>query len=164
MMEVKNYITLPEIVPPGDLKAWRDNITKVCIADCPPEVVEFIEALAAKLDDFVQIRKFHILISGYDLLLGGLKEVNGEAINPWDIYPTPVPYMIAADHRAWMYRLFKRKGKEGLISFCKVKVKGTELERLLDVLNVHVFYQVNPEFKRVMEKIMASKKMESRFD
>lgn len=163
-MEWSHRIKLPEIIPQAELEAWRNKIAKVGIDKCPPEVIEFIDALAAKLDDFIRIRTEDVLISGYDLLLGGMKEIRGEPINPWEVYPTPLPYMVAADHRAAMYRIFHRKGKQGLIDFCKVKVKGTELERVLQILNIVVFRKERPEFKKIMDEISASQKLESNID
>lgn len=162
--ELAQHIRLPEIIPQDELAAWRENIAKVAVDKCPPEVVEFIDALAAKLDDFIRIKTEYVNTSGEDLLLGGVKEINGEPVNAWDTYPTLLPYMVAADHRAAMYRIFNRKGKQGLIDFCQVKVKGTELERTLQILNVIVFHQERSEFKTIMDDIRASQKLETKLD
>ena len=161
MMEGMQKVRLPEIIPQDELTAWRNTIAKMAVDQCPPEVVEFIDALAGKLDDFIRIRTEDVLISGEDLLLGNIREVHGEPVRPWGQYPTPLPYMVAADHRAAMYRIFHRKGKQGLIDFCKVKVQGTELERVLQILNVVVFRQERTEFREMMDVIKASQKMES---
>lgn len=160
-MDWSQRIKLPEIIPQDELVAWRNNIGKVGIDTCPPEVIEFIDALADKLDDFIRIRTEDVVISGEDLLLGNVKEIGGERVYPWGEYNTPLPYMVAADHRAAMYRIFRRKGKQGLIDFCRAKVQGTELERILQILNVIVFHQARPEFQKIMNEINASQKLES---
>jgi hypothetical protein len=154
-------IKLPQIVPPEDLAEWRRNIRKVGFGECPPEVVDFIEVLADKLDDFIRIRTEQVMVSGEDLLLGNVKEVRGEPVYAGINYPTPLPYMVAADHRAAMYRIFHRKGKQGLIDFCKAKVHGTELERILQVLNIIIFKEERPEFRKMMDEIEAAPKIES---
>lgn len=163
-MDWGQRIKLPEIIPQDELIAWRNNIGKVGIDTCPPEVIEFIDALAAKLDDFIRIRTEDVLISGADLLLGNVKEIGGERVYPWGEYNTPLPYMVAADHRAAMYRIFHRKGKQGLIDFCRAKVHGTELERTLAILNVVVFKQERTEFRNIMNEINASQKLQSNID
>lgn len=160
MIEVQSYIRLPEIVPQAELQAWRDKISKVGVKDCPPEVVEFIDALADKLSDFVPIRIELVKMSGYELSLGGVRDVDGIRVMPFSLYDTPVPYLVAADHRAAMYRIFKRKGKQGLIDFCKARVKGTELERILQILNVVVFRKERSEFQKIMDEISATKKVD----
>lgn len=159
--ELAQQIKLPEIVPQEVILSWRNNIRKVGSGECPPEVVDFIESLAEKLDDFIRIRTETVMISGEDLLLGNVKQVGGEPVYPGINYPTPLPYMVAADHRAAMYRIFHRKGKQGLIDFCMAKVQGTELARILQVLNLVVFRQERPEFKKIMDEINASRKLES---
>lgn len=163
MIEVTKF-NLPEVVDQAVLAAWKNSIRKMAVDKCPIEVRHFIDALAVKLGDFVQIKKYNVLMHGYELLLGGMSEVNGEKINPWDIYPTPVPYMVAADHHAALYRIFHRRGKQGLVDFCKAKVKNTELAAILEILNVEVFRQDRPEFRKVLAEINASKKLESKID
>lgn len=164
MIEMESYAKkLPTIVPPADLQAWRNKIKKVAIERCPEEVSGFIEALADKLDDFIRVKSEMVMISGEDLLLGGMSTVNGEQIYPFAMYPTPLPVMLAADHRAAMYRIYHRKGKQGLIDFCRNKVRGSELERTLQILNVHVFKTERAEFRKVMEQINTAKKLESDF-
>lgn len=163
MIEVNKY-TLPEVIPQSELNAWRSNIKKVEAEHCPPEVREFIAAVSAKLPDFGQTGKFNTLISGYELTLSGMTEMNGEQINPWEVYQLPVPKMQAVDHHAAMHRAFHKRGKQGLIDYCRARVKDTELERLLDVLNVHVFHQEREEFKKVMAEIHLSKKIDTQID
>lgn len=153
-------LTLPEIVPQQELAAWRAAIPKAT-GHCPAEVAEFIEALADKLDDFIRIRYDLEVISGRDLLLANVPEVDGERVLPWAHYKTPVPYMVAADHRAAMFRIFRKKGKQGLIDFCRVKVKGTDLERCLRILDTVVFKEESADFRKVMADIRAASKLES---
>ena len=159
MIEVKTFV-LPEVIPQSELQQWKANIHRVEAPNCPAEVRQFIDALALKLADFAQIGKERTMISGRELLLAGMKELEGEPINTWTIYPLPIPRMVAVDHNAAMHRIFNRKGKQGLIDFCKAKVRGTELERLLTVLSVNVFKEERPEFKKVMADINASKKLD----
>lgn len=160
MIEVNKYI-LPEVVPRDEILAWQDSIRKIQPKEnCPEEVRQFVNALAGKLGDFGQIRKFNTSILGKDLLLCNMKEMNGEKINAYDVYHLPVPHMIAVDNYSSMMRIFRRKGKQGLIDYCQAKVKGTELAQILEILNVSVFHVERPEFTRVMNEIQGVKKLE----
>ena len=165
MVEVKapydfqRWMRESEIVPQHELQAWRATLKKDNIENCPDEVQQFIHAVAAKLDDFGRIGQSESMIDGEDLLLCGMKEVKGEKIYPWVKYPINVPHMVAVDHHAAMYKAFHRKGKQGLIDYVKARLKGTDLERLLDVLSVHVFKEDRPEFKKVLDDINAAKKL-----
>jgi len=163
MIEVKKF-NMPEVVPQDELMAWRSGLKKSRVENCPPEVEEFISAVAAKLPDFGQIGQFHTAIAGKELHLSGMKHFNGEPIDPWTVYHLPVPRMVAVDHHTWMHRIFNRKGKQGLINYCRAQVKGTHLQQLLDILNVQVFHQERPEFTAVMDEIKAAKKLESKID
>jgi hypothetical protein len=163
MVEVKKFMP-PDVVDRDELLAWRAGIKKEVAENCPDEVRQFIEALAAKLPDFGQIGKFHSSMSGKDLLLSGMKEFNGERIDPWTLYHLPVPRMVAMDHEKNMHRIFRRQGKQGLINYCKANVKGTELQKVLDVLNVHVFKQERAEFLKVMSEINHSKQLDAKLD
>jgi hypothetical protein len=78
----------------------------------------------------------------------------------WEVYDVSIPRRVAVDHRKWMLRIFHRKGKAGLIDYCKAQVKKTDLERVLQVLEVNVFHNERPEFKKMMEQINTSKKLE----
>jgi len=151
----------PEVVDQDALRAWRDSIKKHEADHCPEEVKSFITALAKKLPDFGQIGKFTTVISGYELLLSGMKHFNGEKIYPWEVYRLPVPHMVAVDHETAMHRIFHRRGKQGLIDYCKARVKGTELERLMDILYVHVFKQEHEEFKKVLAEINQAKQLDT---
>jgi len=151
----------PEVVDQVALRLWREGIKKREAEDCPEEVKSFITALADKLPDFGQIGKFTTVITGYELLLSGMKNFNGEKIYPWEVYRLPVPHMVAVDNETAMHRIYNRRGKQGLIDFCKARVKGTELERLLDILHVQVFKQEHEEFKKVLAEINQAKQLDA---
>jgi hypothetical protein len=159
MIEVKSNIRLSNVVPPEAITAWRKTLKETQSHNCPQEVVDFINAMSEKMDDFSRLREENIKISGYDLQLSGMKEMHGEPINPWELYDLKIPFMIAVDHKKWMHRIFNRQGKQGLINYCRNQVKDTDLERVLSILEVAVFHQERPEFKKVMGEIQASKKI-----
>jgi len=163
MLEVKKYLPA-NVINQEELAAWRASIKKVQAEHCPEEVKQFIKALAEKLPDFGQIGKFTTLISGYELQLSGMKYFNGERINAWEVYQLPVPRMVAVDHETAMHRIFHRQGKQGLINYCRARVKGTELEKLLAILDVHVFKQERAEFKKVLAEINQSKQLDPVLD
>lgn len=147
MMTVQPYINLPEVVPQAELQAWKQKNRAFWMqATAPAEVKEFIQALAAKLGDFAQFRTYKVYWSGKALGL------SSDAM-----YPVDVPVMQAVDYCTTMIRIYKKRGKQGLIDFCKAKVKGSELEKVLDILTVHVFHEERPEFKRVLIKINETK-------
>lgn len=155
MIDVKPYI-LPEVVDRNELLAWRKSLQRPLDIHCPSEVREFIDAVAAKLPDFGQIRKTTEYISGYELSLSGYP-VQGELS---DVYPIDVPYKVAVDHRASMLRSYRKRGKAGLLAYCKVWVKDTELEQLLRVLNEQVFNEQTTTFRQVMRDIQKAKKID----
>lgn len=163
MVEIKKYLPA-EVIPQQDLQAWRSQITRSEAPACPPEVREFITAMAAKLPDFGRTGEFTTLISGRDLILSGLKTWKGEQIFSFAKYPLQVPYMHAQDHEAGMHRIFARQGKQGIINYCKARVKDTEFQKILAVLTVHVFKQERPEFTQLMADIEAGKKIDSKLD
>lgn len=158
MMTVTPYITLPDIVPQAELNKWKQKNRQFWMqASAPPEVKEFIEALADKLGDFAQFRSYQVYWSGRAL---GLNQYDGQPIDPNAVYPVQVPVMQAVDYCTTMMRIYKKRGKQGLIDFCKAKVQGSELERALEILTVHVFHQERPEFRDMIERISKSKNME----
>lgn len=164
MIEAEPY-KLRDVVPPEEVRAWKDRIRKLQPrTQCPAEVEQFISAMADKLGDFGQIRKFEAKISGYELLLCNLKELNGQTVFASGVYPIAVPHMIAVDNYSSMLRIYRRKGKQGLIDYCKAKVKATELERVLEILNVNVFHIDRPEFVATMQRIHEAKKLELQFE
>jgi len=150
---------LPEVVNREELRAWRSSLRHKKY-EAPAEVCSFINAISDKLADFGCIRNYSVAITGRELLLSGMKEYQGEYIHEDFAYELKVPHMVATDHHLTMHRLYERKGKQGLIDFCKAKVNGTELAKVLEILNVHVFNQERPEFNEVMSKIKASKKID----
>jgi hypothetical protein len=160
MIEVKSYVELPEVIPPFALVAWRKSLEKIPESNIPPEVISFINAISAKMAAFARIRTEKVKMIGFDLRLTGMKEINGAPIDPWEVYDFDVPYLVAVDHRTWMFRIFRRRGKHGLIDYCKAQVKKTELERVLSILEVNVFHNERPEFRKVMAEIQAAKKLE----
>jgi hypothetical protein len=162
MIEVKKYLP-KEVVPQADLIAWRANLKRPDIKNCPMEVIDFINAMAEKLDDFGRIGEHEEFMKGRDLLLC-VKEFGGEKIEASNIYPIKVPHMVAVDHQAAMHRSFFKRGKQGLIDYCKARVNGTELERALEILNVHVFKQEREEFKKVMVAIKTGNKIQNHYD
>ena len=133
-------IQLPEVVPQADLLAWRASIRKQYAYDAPIEVKEFIEALAAKLPDYGRTGNDLVPFTGYELQLSGIKELGGEEVVSFGMYNIEVPRLAATDEALTMYRIFQRKGKKGLIDYCKAKVKGTQLQRVLYILEVEVFH------------------------
>jgi len=164
MIELQPY-RLPDVVDRAEVLAWKERLRKSQpLTDCPQEVKSFINALAEKLGDFGQIRKFHTRIPGRELLLCNMKELNGQQINEWDLYDLPVPHMIAVDNYSAMMRIFRRKGKQGLVDYCKAKVEGTELAPLLTILNVNVFHIESPEFTATLARINEAKKLEIEFE
>lgn len=124
----------------------------------PVEVEQFIQAMDRKLGDFAQFGKERQYIDGRELLLC-VDEWQGEKIDADAAYPIDVPKMQAVDNYTTMHRIFSRKGKKGLIDYCKAKVKGTELQRVLEILTVEVFHEARPEFKKVLNEIDLAKKI-----
>jgi hypothetical protein len=164
MIEIQKYQPA-EVIPRGELLAWRARIRETQPKiNCPDEVRQFIDAIAGKMADFGQMRVYNDVITGYELMLANIKEVDGAPVMAWKTYPLQVPHMIAVDHYTWMHRIFRRKGKKGLIDYCRGHVKKTALEATLRILNEEVFHAERPEFKRVMDEIQQSKKIEIQFE
>jgi len=159
MISVTPY-TLPEVVNREELREWRKSLRHKKY-EAPAEVCSFITAISDKLADFGCIRNYSVAITGRELKLSGMKEYQGEYIHEDFAYELKVPHMVATDHHLTMHRLYERKGKQGLIDFCKAKVKGTELAKVLEILNVHVFNQERPEFVKVMNDIKAANKIDN---
>lgn len=158
-MTVSPYITLPEIVPQHELQAWKAKMRERSQNyTAPVEVRTFIVSMANKLGDFAPFRQTQVLWRGRDL---AMNEFAGEKINQFDLYPVKVPVLQAVDHYTTMMLIYKKRGKQGLIDFCKAKVKGSELERVLNILTVHVFHEERPEFKQVLREIDNAKKLEA---
>ena len=159
MIHAQPYITLPEVVPQAELQAWKEKmLERSQNFTAPPEVRSFIKSIANKLGDFAPFRSSTVLWRGRDL---AINEYGGKKIIPHDLYPVDIPVLQAVDHYTTMMLIYKKRGKQGLIDFCKVKVKGSELERVLEILNVHVFHEERPEFKQVLREIDNAKKLEA---
>lgn len=161
MIEVKVYRGPDEVVDQHVLTQWKKAIPIEERATFPIEVRQFIDAISEKMADFGRIGESTTSISGAELLLANMKEINGQPVYPWYFYPLTVPHMVAVDHKNWMYRAYRRRGKQGLIDYCKAQVKATDLERVLEILNVNVFKEDRAEFKQVLEQINASKKIDN---
>lgn len=158
MMHVQPY-TLPDVVDREALREWQQT-NAIDDRFVPTEVRQFINAVAAKLPDFQAIRMESTTYTGYELELAGMKEFKGQPVRRWDMYRVDVPFCLAVNNRNTMLRLYRKKGKQGLIDYCRARVKGTHLERLLYVLNVHVFRQESPEFNKVMTNLQQSPRIE----
>jgi hypothetical protein len=156
MIEAKPYLILDNAVDRAH-QAWKASLKKVNVDDCPLEVKQFIEAMDRQLDPFGQIGKFRTQITGYELLLSGMKELNGEPIQRWETYPLDVPRTVAVDHSTAMHRIYHRQGKQGLINYVRARVKGRALASVLEILTVVIFKQERPEFKAIMAQINESK-------
>jgi hypothetical protein len=158
MMEIPKFV-MPEVVDSVWLNTWREGIQERT-DNAPKEVTEFIEAMADKLGDFARIGEYQEVFSGDDLKLSGQHVWGGITIYSAFKYKVAVPIMVAVDHRKSMHRIFRRRGKQGLIDYCRARVRGTHLARTLYIIDVEVFKQQTPEYISMMEKIMASKKIE----
>jgi len=148
-----NVFKMQDVVDQQAVRSWRNSIKRIEDKNCPEEVTGFINTIAYLLGDFAQYKTERQVIRGEDLILCGLAQWNGETIDPWTAYEIKVPVLQVVDHHAAMHLIFKRKGKQGLIDYCKARVKDTEIERVLEVLNVEVFHIERPEFKYVMDQI-----------
>jgi hypothetical protein len=146
MIQLTTY-HLPELIPQAEFDAWKRTLKPIINQHCPEMVAAFIEALADELPRFGQIGKINVLISGGELKLCGMDEWNGVTIDVWTMYPMKVPHMVAIDHRTAMQRIYRRKGKQGLIDYVVARLKGKDLQRVMDTLQVHVFKEFSPEYE-----------------
>jgi hypothetical protein len=140
MIEAKR-INLPDTVPPAVMKAWREGQQCILVIDddIPAKVLEFIDAVADELGDFEQHGKYTVLISGVELSLANIKKMGNEIIVAHNFYPIDVPVMIAVNHRNAMKRLYKKRGKHGLIDYCRAKCEPKKIRSIIEILNMHVF-------------------------
>lgn len=60
---------------------------------------------------------------GEDLLLGGVKEVEGQPVDPEKEYYMTLPVRRTIDHKMRMKNAYSRAGKFGLITYLKPYVK-----------------------------------------
>jgi len=159
MIEVEQYRFVVENgVPKQVVELAKDSFAFEFSKDTPPRVVEFIQALAMKLPNLEPFQIEKVPFTGYELMLGGSKEKD---LLPGCVYMVDVPIMQQVYPALSMYRIFKRKGKKGLVDYCKAKVNGTELQRVLEILNVHVFDENSIEYNEMLDKINQSKKIEA---
>jgi hypothetical protein len=153
----------PGLISPDDINRFKEVIREKndhLFKNVPSEVKSFIDALSIKLDDFAQYGKERMMIKGSDLHLCGLKEWKGEPIFSFSWYEWEVPKIQVVENTTSMLRIYHKRGKQGLIDYCIARVKGRDLEKLLQVLNVHVFHEDRPEFIKVMNDIRESKKID----
>lgn len=154
-------VQLPQIVDQAELKRWRQSIKKGFTVQTPAEVKLFINTMAFILPDFARYSQESQLISGRDLQLCGHDQWEGEKIDPWTMYELIVPKLQAVDHHVAMCKMYHRKGRQGLIDYCKARVIPSELRKVLKTMDEEVFNLRSPEFTRKMEEIRAIKKDES---
>lgn len=159
MIELEKHV-LPEVVDWKEVEGFKLKIQSKKFDNVPVEVEQFIKAIDNKLGDFAKYGVENVAIKGSELLACGIKQWDGEHIFSFAVYAMKVPKMLAVDNYTAMHRIFFRKGKQGLIDFCKSKVKASELERVLSILSLEVFHEHRPEFKMMMANIEASKKIE----
>lgn len=153
MIDIPKYLP-KEIIPQDELLAWRSTLKREEAKDCPLEVRQFIDAVASQLPDFVPNGRYtKTMITGYELRLAGMKEYNGEYLHDTFAYELPVPVMVAVDHRVNMHRSYRRRGKQGLVDYCRARVDAKQIDRLLKILDQHVFKEESAEFKKVMTQI-----------
>lgn len=152
MIQPDKYLP-EEIIPAGELLAWREGLKKSEAKNCPGEVKEFIRAVADQLPAFSPVGEDKTMITGYELRLAGMTSFNGEMILDTCAYELPVPRLVAVDHYNAMHRAYNRKGKRGLVDYCKAHVNESGLGKLLRVLDVQVCKQESEEFKSIMTQI-----------
>lgn len=151
-MEAKP-LRLPELIPQAEFDAWKIRLKPINNPNCPVLVAAFIDALAEELPRFGQIGKINVLISGSELKLCGMNEWKGERIDVWTMYPMKVPHMIAIDHRTAMQRIYRRKGKQGLIDYVTARLKGRDLQRVMDALQVHVLKEFSAAYEAAKKEM-----------
>jgi hypothetical protein len=153
-------LKLPEVVDAQALREFKASIKPEAYSS-PPEVTIFVNALSKKLGDFAQYGKEQQVISGDELLQVGITEWEGKKVFSFAKYYLYVPKLQAVDRAATMHRIYRKKGKQGLIDYCKFHTTGTSLERLLSVLEVSVFKNERPEFKKMLADIEKAPKIDS---
>ncbi len=160
MIEIEKY-QLPEIVDHEVLNQWQRALRSEWLAAhgklLSDELKQFIDAAADQMSSFGQIRVINTMIIGSELLLCGMKEIKGQRVDPWTLYPLPVPYMVAVDHRTAMQRIYVRRGRGALVAFVKAHVNAEAFPKLMDILSVHVFHEERPAFRKMLREISKSK-------
>lgn len=147
-------------LPPEDvgmklhLQVWLESMRRRNDEHpCPPEVEEFIQAVTKNLPMFERIGQETTMITGEELILAGTTVIDGKPVKAWRGYPLIVPRMAPVDHYGAMHRAFRKRGKAGLANYCRVHASGPDLQKLLQILDVYVFNEERPEFKKIMEQI-----------
>ena len=146
--------TLPDVVPQNEIEAFQLAVRKPLaevVAKCPEDVRGFISALANKLSHMAQVGEYVAMMTGDDLLLCG-NSFEGKRIERNVLYPVKMPKLQVVDHYSTMHRLYARKGKQGLVDYCKAHVKGTELEKILSILTVYAFHEDAPRVTELLNQ------------
>lgn len=147
-------LQLPEIVPREEVEAWKAS-NPLPKGPVPEKVREFIEGLDAALPEFQQYQQEQWMISGRELQLCGLTTWGKETIDPWGMYRVNVPKMKLVLRKNTMTTIYLRKGKQGLIDYVKVQLKGHSLERILHHLHVNIFNEADPKWSKNYIELMA---------
>lgn len=159
MIEVKPYyFHIDNGVPRHEVEQAQQAFSFTFAPDTPQRVIDFILSLSAKLPNLERFKVEKEPFTGEELLLGGSKK---EDVLHGCIYMVDVPVMQQVSPALSMYRIYKRKGRKGLVDYCKAKVNGTDLQRVLEILNVHVFDENSIEYNEILNKINQSKKIEA---
>jgi hypothetical protein len=159
MIQVEQYtFEIDNGIPKEVVRQAQQSYAFEFDSNTPERVKEFIQALAEKLPHIERFKIEQVPFTGYELMLGGSKEKD---LLMSCIYMVDVPVMQQVSPALSMYRIFKKRGKKGLVDYCKAKVNGTELSRVLEILNVHVFEQYSQEYNTMIEKIKQAKRIEN---
>jgi hypothetical protein len=155
MLAPEPYLPPTDETLQQELQAWLER-HRARDGDLPTEVEEFIDAVAKKLPPYERFGEEMVMITGRELQLCGQTEINGKPIKRWVVYPLMVPRLQAVDHYSAMRRAYHRRGKSGLRRYCECHVKGPDLQKLLRILDTHVFKQERHEFQHLMQQIRRS--------
>jgi len=145
---------MPEVIPAGALEEWRSSLPSLK-GSVPERVLEFINGVSSMLPAFREYQKEHDYITGRELLLCGMTEWDGVTIVPAKIYSLPVPKMQAVDERSTMFRIFRKRGKQGLIDYVKFQFNGYTQKKLLRHLHVEIFNEQDPAASQEFTELMA---------
>lgn len=161
MIQPPTFIMPEEVIPPGVIDTWRNSLPQPK-AQVPDKVLEFIHGFARALPQFQQYQQEDDYIKGEDLLLAGQRIWGGLRVVRGQIYALKVPKTQAIDQRSTMIRLFQKKGKQGLIDYVRVQLRGHSLQRILHHLHVNIFNEADPaassEFTALMAQINEERK------
>lgn len=142
-MIIAEPLVMKEVVDRTELDRWKNSLRKSG-ADCPKPVLDFIYGTAPNLREFERYKVEIGKISGRELLLCGIKEWNGAAIDFWSLYDLPVPVMQATNHVRSMIKIYNRKGRQGLVDYCKARVKPGQLGTLMKIMDEFAFNSLTP--------------------